>query len=468
MRKLNLKLLCIIAIVLCLILSFPMNANGYNYYTYNNYSAFSDVRLLKNNDEIFLVAKNKNEIRIEAVYPDKYNIELTFDYDVYSYNLFESTLVATCPEQSTKQTTVYLYDINSDYFTSFAISNANNIQFSQICYCNPYIYISDDNGLVYKYSSYGKLIKTFDIHHDTVHLGYNLSNEVYAFTNNGVFKIGDSALEIYRGNIDTPVQFVSNKLFVDDSGYYYEIIQNKVVKLTNFKSSVYYPSGCSINNHIFITDNNTIYAVDKDTNKTDKCIQLPTFIEELHTIDSTIIALTYENGCPVVSVIEYESMLTCKRDNNSNSEINNSTSNNANNDTTINSKVYTIDNKRQVILDIPYGTTVGEFKRNMSYEGFDIQFTRYDGKIIKSGNVGTATIVRFYNDDYFVEYELSVTGDLTGEGNVNSRDKEMLFSYLLDEVSFTGVFLDSADIHKTDRIDVADMVLLLRLIEEQK
>ena len=466
MRKIYHKTLCLVALLLCFILLFTISANGYDYYTYSSYSKMNDVRLLKNSEEVFLVAKNKNEIFIEAVYPLKYDIRLSLDNEVYSYNLFDNIFVITCPNRYTKQTTIYLYDIDSDYFTSFVIDKTYTIEYSQICYCDTYIYISDDNGYVNKYSNNGELLETFNIHHDTVHLAYDLSSCVYAFTNNGVFKLSNDAIKLHKGTIATPVQFINNNVFIDDLGYYYEIKQDRIVKAPNFNSTVYIPSGGMISDKMLITDNNTIYAIDKSSNNIEKYINIPTYIELIYSIDSTIVSLSYESGCPIVSIIPFGSMLDYKQ-NNSNLEI--KSTNEIDDDTQeITSDTYTIDNKKYAILDIPYGTTIGEFKRNICYDGFKVQFTRYDGKIIKSGNVGTATIVKFYTDDFFIEYELSVIGDLTGEGNVNSRDKDMMFSYLLDEVNFTGVVIDSADIHKTDKIDTADLVLLLRLIEEQK
>ena len=60
-------------------------------------------------------------------------------------------------------------------------------------------------------------------------------------------------------------------------------------------------------------------------------------------------------------------------------------------------------------------------------------------------------------------YSIVVTGDLTGEGNVNSRDLDALMKHLTEEQQLTGIFISAADIDKDNMLSTKDLVLLSRL-----
>lgn len=458
------KLLCIFLVITITIIAMPTKSDSFDIYTYQSFRNLNEVRLLQNQKEAFLVGSNGKNVHIERVYPETYSIERNLENNVYSYGLFDSTLVMICPNRSTRQTQIVLYDIYTDTFTQFLITDFDSIEFSQFVYSDSFIYISNNNGIVKKYSTYGELITTYSIHHSAVYLSASKSGEIYAIANNGLFLISDDGAKMICDQcVDAPISFISNDVFVNDTGYYYKIGANYTVnKLIASKSTVYYPSGGIIDNHSLIADNNILYGFDITSNAADRMISFSNYIEEICLIDSTILALSYQNGAPVISKAAYTDMI--KLNQNSLDIIKEDV------DTPycVTSNIYTVDNEKQTITGINYSTTISEFKSNIYYDGFKVSFTRYDGKEIKSGNIGTATIARFYNEYYFIEYELSVVGDLTGEGNVNSRDKKLMFSYLLDEVIFSGVYLNSADIDKSNKIDTVDLVLLLRTIEEQK
>ena len=61
---------------------------------------------------------------------------------------------------------------------------------------------------------------------------------------------------------------------------------------------------------------------------------------------------------------------------------------------------------------------------------------------------------------------LSVKGDLTGEGNMNSRDKNELFNYLLKETVPDGVHFDAADLDYSNNINAVDLVILKTQFED--
>ncbi|MBQ7134264.1 MAG: dockerin type I repeat-containing protein [Ruminococcus sp.] len=461
MRKLLLKSVCSILICVIAVLSFPISASSYDTYTYQNFSHCDNIRLMQNENQVFLVAVNSNKVYIEAVYPSSYNIELTLENNVYSYNLFDTTLVFVCPIAISKQTQVVIYDIDTDNIYSFVVSFIDSFEFSEICFYDNSVYLSCNDGVIRKYSKYGNLLNCYQVTKNLYHLVRGLYSDIYACSSGGIYKLSTgSVTQFFADNIFAPIKFVSDNVFVNRLGYYYRLDTNSISKLTDYKSTVSFPSGGLIDNHYIVAEENIIFAVDGATDEKDKYHNLHNYAHEICVIGSDLFVLSYQNGIPAVSVIPYSDFIKYN-DNTSDSDT-------TNNNSEIGSSVYNIDLQRRVITNIPHSTTVAKLKKNIYFKDYNLSFTRYDGKEITSGNIGTATIVRFYNNDYSKEFELSVVGDLTGEGNVNSRDRKMLFSFLLDEVSFSGVYCDSADINNSGGIDTSDLVLLLRMIEEQK
>lgn len=460
MEKRTFKFVCIIISVIVVIFCLPINVGSYDQYTYSSYSNLNNLRMIQNESQVFLIGTNDNIVQIDAVYPQEYNISLTLENTVYSYNLYEDTFIAVCPQKELSQTQIVLYYIHDDILSTFNISSAEYFESSQIVYSNGYVYLANNRGVVKCYSKQGKHIKTYNMYDSTCYVSCNYNGDVYALTDAGIYMLkNNSAVLLCDTFVDAPITFIDDNKFIDDIGNVKSINNNTINTLCDIKSSVYYPSGGIYNSQAFISNFDTIFAVDISSNSINKYIELTQEIEELCVIDSTIIALTYQNSTPIISVISYSSFLDYSTPS-ANSNINTDEYHR------ISSDIYNVDNVNLRITDIDSETTVAQFKKNMNYEGYNISFKRYDGKVYTSGKVGTASVVTFYNDEISIEYELAVLGDLTGEGSVNSRDKKMMFGYILDTVNFTGVYLDAADLDNSSSVDLADLVYLVRLISK--
>ena len=125
----------------------------------------------------------------------------------------------------------------------------------------------------------------------------------------------------------------------------------------------------------------------------------------------------------------------------------------------ISSDVYQIDFERYHITGISSGTTVAQFRSNIRYSGYSLAIHR-DNEVRKSGNVGTAMTAVFTSSNDSLTFELAVDGDLTGEGNRNSRDLNLLMDYLIGAAQFNGVYEIAADISGDHIVDVVDLALL--------
>lgn len=443
----------LVVVVAVFSFTFSFKVNGYDTYTYSSYQSLNNVELLQNESQVYLIGTNGKNVQIDAVYPNCFSVTLTLEHNVYAYNLFKNHLLLICPVAQTSQTQIVIYDIETDIITSFYILGTSYCEASQLAYSGNYVYIADDYGNVFQYSPNGKLITTFEIHSDRCNLMCDYNGIVYCITNNSLYEISNKTLyHICNCNIDAPARFISDDSFIDDVGCVYTFSNNGLFNPIDFQSTVHYPSGGIYNNCVIIAEHDKICAVNIHNNEVNRYSKLYKQIESICIIDDNILTFVYNNGLPAVCHLKFTEL--SKYTKNANNEITPDISNN------ITSDVYQIDYDNQWITDIPSGTTVAKFKRNMQYDGFDVSFIRNDGKVLEKGNIGTGTVVTFYNDDISIDYILSVKGDLTGEGNMNSRDKKEMFDYLLKETIPDGVYFYAADLDYSNNINAVDLVIL--------
>ena len=125
-------------------------------------------------------------------------------------------------------------------------------------------------------------------------------------------------------------------------------------------------------------------------------------------------------------------------------------------DYTISSDVYEIS---EDVIYIPQGTTVAVFKKGMKYGDCKITFTNHNNKSVTSGQMGTGWRIDF-SGDVDISYYTVVDGDVTGEGNINSRDIYLMRDYLFGKAGFTKYQELAADVKKNGIIDSVDMYMM--------
>lgn len=135
----------------------------------------------------------------------------------------------------------------------------------------------------------------------------------------------------------------------------------------------------------------------------------------------------------------------------------------------IESSIYTIDRSNNTILGVESGTTLAQFKKNISYTG-TIYAVKNTGVSIKSGKVATGTKIYLMNADTELDcLTIIIKGDLTGEGNVNSNDVQQAYNYLLGENNLDEYALLALDLmNKDGDINLVDLILLNRLAKSTR
>lgn len=124
---------------------------------------------------------------------------------------------------------------------------------------------------------------------------------------------------------------------------------------------------------------------------------------------------------------------------------------------------------RRIILKNSDISTVREFKENFEEGGYTISsFINYLGKEISgSEKIGTGSTVKLSNGSNTLEYKIIVLSDITGEGNVNTKDKTEFFNYLLGKTELTEeVLREAADLNRDNTVDTLDLLELDKMLNK--
>ena len=135
------------------------------------------------------------------------------------------------------------------------------------------------------------------------------------------------------------------------------------------------------------------------------------------------------------------------------------------------SKRYKVNNVDKNILRVEPETTLQEFKNNF-YE--EEKITVYKDKEkqdkITSGFIGTEMVLEYNSDDKNNDYQISVIGDLNGNGKIEQLELTKTIRHIVGQegAEITGIQYYSADITGDGLIDQRDIGKYIRYIVEGK
>ncbi|MDD6300664.1 MAG: S8 family serine peptidase [Ruminococcus sp.] len=126
---------------------------------------------------------------------------------------------------------------------------------------------------------------------------------------------------------------------------------------------------------------------------------------------------------------------------------------------------YTHDPHNDTLSNIPAYTTVNQLLSSFTYTSGDLRLVTPDGMIRKSGYVSTGCKLIYRSGDNDLEtIEISVRGDLDGDGMVTVNDANMLYLKLRSETEFTPAVFKAADINQNGKLTAADQSQLSMLV----
>ena len=448
MGKLKFKMVCSIFIIICILFSETiLFISGHNKSAYTEYLYMNNVSLRSNNSKVYLIGTSGNKINIKNVYPDNHTISFLTTLSPSSYKLQGNTLVTICSSQS--DTEIYIFDINKQILNVINIPKFLSLNTHQYAFDGTYFYYIDNINTIRKLSTDGKLIAEYKSERNIQTLTYDNNFNIYVLCDKGMYELKDNLNLISDSSYFSPVKFLNNNYFVDSNNFIYCKNNNTITHIGTFDGNTVIFGGI-VGDYIITSENNTIYAIHKTTCEKIKSFSANESIENMCVIDNKIFVLSYSEGVPEILTININEFKDIKKK--------------TGND--IKSDVYKIDSKNKIIYGIPPNTTVAKFKKNISYNGYDISFVRFDNKVLDSGKIGTNATVTFKNDKETFTYKLSVISEVTGEGNHNSRDIKAVMRYILGSEKFNYAQLLAIDFNKNGEPDIVDLAYVVEFCGE--
>lgn len=336
---------------------------------------------------------------------------------------------------------------------------------------NCYYILQNDLKTIKVYSLKGTYQYSVTTYHPVYRLIFdNSGNNLFIMYDGGVYMLKGNTLYDF-GKIKTPISLIGKSALSSADGAVYTVSGNSMSYICSVPSSkaaylsgrVYYPSG------------SIIYSVDK-SGEPFSSLDTGAGINYITVAGGRIIAVNDEKLISInpteFSNLEKETQpaSTTSRPSNSpsksesdsiSSQNSNSTNSGYNGKGGVSSSVYFVDNASMTINGIKSPTTIAKFKQNINYSGYKASFVSYSGSAKTSGNVGTGFIATFSGAD-LKSYTLIVPGDITGEGNINSRDVRLYMKVLCSAQQLQEPYLQASDINGDGICDTLDLVIAAR------
>lgn len=108
---------------------------------------------------------------------------------------------------------------------------------------------------------------------------------------------------------------------------------------------------------------------------------------------------------------------------------------------------------------VSQGFTVAKLYKRLGITKSDLTVHKNDGSVLSQGTLGTGMKASFEGKTY----SIVIYGEITGEGNINSRDLKLLMKYLTGENELSSLQKLSSDINQDGIICTKDLLLLSRM-----
>lgn len=345
-----------------------------------------------------------------------------YTYALYQHDLEYYVVGLNCRNGNT--TKLQFGELQSLYSSSFAFSGEK-----------AYFIFSDGEYRYIKcYNSDGSCYKTYTFDENVKSVFQN-DSKVYAVLYSGDIYRLDKSSSSYCISINSASGFCSagDGYLYSDVGKLFSLSSENIEYLTNAKINCIYKSG----KKIICADGKTAYYNDKSYINEDE-------IAALLMTDYGVVILDKDFDYRYVEFSEFTDQASINYNAPDGLGINTSYK--------ITSDGY--------ITGVTSQTTVTQFKKNLAK-----QVTLYDkeGKEVTSGKIKTGYRAAVLGDIY----QISVTGDVTGEGNVKSNDVSALMSHLTGEKPLEGVYLVSADYNMDGKVNNIDLVYIARFAKRE-
>lgn len=452
MKRLISLVLAVWIIVLTSICSSAYTISSTKVFSCSDYSGLYTVKLSGKQAQIIRYASAETSVL------------LTLSYTAEAACAFGGRIALFCDDSSNNQLAVYVYDIDRDTLDSFMIYGIRLYGNTDYCCDSDGIYIEShrDSSELYKYSYDGSRINTYSFMADITCLVNGYDSGIYVVAGGSLYHISGGSFTELSGAADPPLFPADADCLASAYGKVYSLDGNDSGYAFDVDTDYTAEGACVISNTLYYPCRSAIYGYNIYNGEKICSYDIGTSVKLLYAFGNTVIAVNPDSN--ISFYINRDDFTDLRKHDESPESILPDQSNSSGDTpeiTHISSDVYDIDFERYYISGIEPSTTVAQFRNNIDFGGYSLSVYR-GGDIKKSGSVGTAMTATFSNSGESLSFELSVKGDLTGEGNRNSRDINLLLDYLIGSADFNGVYELSADLSGDRRIDVVDAALLKR------
>lgn len=337
-----------------------------------------------------------------------------------------------------------------------------------------YIYLVDAGSpnTVCKYTPKGIKTAEFNLNSEAgAVFTYSTGSEeiVYAVTSDGILDL-ESDIFISCASPESPFQFYGDYC-CDSNGwiFYFDTEKGFTSVLKTDYENVYI-----VNGSYYGMSGKTIYRLDDNGSPIAK-YEFETEPKKVCASGSLFAAL-YSNDVYLIYESEFLEIITesavDSSENTSLSPSDSSTENSKNSlnkSSEVSAEINSISSDKyilesNIISNIPQGTTIAVLKSNIDYGTSAVTFINHNGKTVTSGQIGTGWQVTFTQNSTSKTYFTVVTGDVTGEGNINSRDTSALSNYLLFKSDLSEYAYYAADLNGDGEVNSLDLLLTEMLI----
>lgn len=428
--------------------------------------------LMDNDKNVFLISLQNNYLCIKRI--DVNNNCLSVNFDAPE-NYIGSAVSGGCvyifasyiSDNGAKTVVVTTYEFDSDSLYNTELEGINVFNKTDFAVSGGKIFCINDNNKRYIniYDFNGELIvKNKNLNNNIQLVTSSNGKEVFAFTVDKVYKINTNGSCEYISNhrLIMPVFLCEGNYVCDLKGAFYNLYSSNAAYGAAVHNNL--PTGGISDGYYLRGQRSSICGINKKTNE----------VITLYNFNKDCTALcTRNNQVAIYSsddnsfTIFNKSDLNYPKPGSTTSQSSNSSlskpSNNSSNTLDLNFTSYVYRINGDYITGIKAGTTIAKFKKNVSYGNLLLFFKNEAGANKSSGNVGTGYVLSCaHNSKTYYTYHLIVAGDLTGEGNVNSRDVSKLSDYLIGKSQLSKCESMAADCNNDAKIDTMDLLKIAK------
>lgn len=467
------KIIFILLFICTYIFIFCTNTKALTEFKINNNLNYS---LKCDNTGVYLVGYSKNNINIGYIFDNGIDERTVNTIGNVKYvTLYEGNIYAVSVYNGDTIFTQYQYNTDSIYNYNFGKIEINSEY--KFCVSNNKIYFAENNTGDYFscYNIYGDKKYSFNANDVIDYFNYD-TNTLYFISNDSIYMLNSNnngqPEPILSTSFLRPNIFISDNVISDYNGNLLNVSNNTILSTdisNNYINCAYSKGYCCK------YDNGNIYGFDNENNKYNLYKTEVSGNAQMCGYEDNIYLLYNSGTFKIISKNELNyPKINSTESNNANTNTNNNKNSDDNKNTNNNFQTsdsqkefsinnYYVDEDRNIIWNIPQETTIAKLKENMTYSGYNIEFYNKDNIRKTSGKVGTGfyMIVKDGENEY-LRYTLSVKGDLTGEGSVNTNDVKVISKYLMKSQDISDIQYISADVNEDGILNGIDILKIAK------